>query len=92
MNPFPADRSVLLLDNCSIHHTYEVLQVCHQAGVIVKFLEPYDPGSMPVEIAYRCMKGWLRGNRELIEHLSARAQIRLGDACGREVREQECVP
>ena len=77
MNPFPGPRSVLLLDNCTIHHNYDVLQACHLAGVIVKFLEPYDPGSMPVEIAFRCMKMWMRSNRALIQNLEPRSQIRM---------------
>jgi transposase len=77
MNPFPGPRSVLLLDNCSIHHTEEVMRVCLQAGVVLKYLEPYDPTSMPVEIAFRCMKQWLRHNRELISNQPAKVQIRL---------------
>ena len=77
MNPFPGPRSVLLLDNCSIHHTYAVLQACHYAGVLVRFLEPYDPTSMPVEIAFRAMKKWLREKRDLIATLEPRSQIRM---------------
>ena len=68
---------MLLLDNCSIHHSYGVIQVCHDAGVMVKFLEPYDPSCMPVEIAFRAMKKWLRVHRELLENVEPRSAIRM---------------
>jgi hypothetical protein len=60
MNAFPGPRSVLLMDNCIIHRQRAVLEAVHAIGAIVLFLEPYDPGSMPVEIAFRSMKSWLR--------------------------------
>ena len=35
-------------------------QAVYKRGALVIFLEPYDPMSMPVEIAYRHMKKWLQ--------------------------------
>ncbi|KAG2053428.1 hypothetical protein BDR06DRAFT_867757, partial [Suillus hirtellus] len=32
MNPFPAERSVLVLDNCHIHHNEELYDLVHDAG------------------------------------------------------------
>ena len=37
MNP----RSIAIMDNCSIHHVSEVLDLFHQAGILVLFLPPY---------------------------------------------------
>ncbi len=38
MNPHPHDRSVLLLDNASLHHKVEVQQLCVDHGVVLEFL------------------------------------------------------
>ncbi|KOO28125.1 hypothetical protein Ctob_010900 [Chrysochromulina tobinii] len=39
-----------------------VMESAHARGILVRFLEPYDPDSMPVETAYKIMKNWLRGS------------------------------
>jgi transposase len=62
MNAFPNPHSVLILDNCPIHHQRRVMESAHARGILVRFLEPYDPDSMPVENAYKIMKNWLRGS------------------------------
>jgi len=62
MNAFPNPHSVLILDNCPIHHQRCVMESAHARGILVRFLEPYDPDSMPVETAYKIMKNWLRGS------------------------------
>jgi transposase len=33
MNPYPAPRSVLILDNCRIHHVEEVEEMCNAKSV-----------------------------------------------------------
>jgi len=38
MNPWPEARSVLVMDNCAIHHVDEVLPLCEeQFGVVLLF-------------------------------------------------------
>ena len=32
MNPYPAERSVLVLDNCRIHHNNAIVELVHAAG------------------------------------------------------------
>jgi hypothetical protein len=32
MNPYPAERSVLVLDNCRIHHNDAIVELVHAAG------------------------------------------------------------
>ena len=36
-------RSVLVLDNCSMHHVSSALELLRQAGILVMFLPPYSP-------------------------------------------------
>merc|ERR1712070_1066299 len=62
LRPYPEDHSVLLLDNCPIHKKKAVLDMVAKQGAIVLFLTPYDPDSMPIEVGFRAMKGWLRSN------------------------------
>ena len=40
MNPYPQNKSVLILDNCAIHKS---------AGCLLIFLPPYFPDLNPIE-------------------------------------------
>ena len=48
MNP----NSVVILDNCSVHHVDEVTQALDDCGVITHFLPPYSPDYNPIELAF----------------------------------------
>ena len=69
MNSYPADRSVLVLDNCPIHRQERLIEEATRRGIIVLFLEPYDPDSMPVECAYKCMKNFLRTHGKMLDEM-----------------------
>ena len=45
-------NSVVIMDNCSVHHTNEVEKVLNDSGVIVHFLPPYSPDYNPIELAF----------------------------------------
>ena len=51
MQPFDGENphSVLVLDNCSIHHTQPVTEALRQMGILTLFLPPYSPDMNPVE-------------------------------------------
>jgi transposase len=60
-NPYPGPQSVLVLDNCSIHHSKGVQAVVEdktQCKLI--FLPPYSPDLNPIEQAFSCIKAYLR--------------------------------
>ncbi|KAF7345996.1 Tc1-mariner class transposase [Mycena venus] len=60
-NPYPGPRSVLVLDNCSIHHAEEVrVLVEDQALCKLVFLPPYSPDLNPIEQAFASIKAFLR--------------------------------
>jgi hypothetical protein len=69
MRPFPEPHSVLVLDNCPIHKQARIVDRVSEIGGIVIFLEPYDPDSMPVEYAFRCMKNFIRINGRDLDDL-----------------------
>ena len=49
-------HSVVILDNCSIHHTNECIRVFHELGVLVHFLPPYSPDFNPIENIFSKVK------------------------------------
>lgn len=60
MNPFPGTRSVLVMDNASFHHSEEIYQLCHDAGVKLQYLPPYSPDYNPIEAFFGMMKHFVR--------------------------------
>jgi hypothetical protein len=46
---FLALKSVLIMDNASIHHSDVVKTLCQEAGVILIYLPPYSPDMNPIE-------------------------------------------
>lgn len=62
-----AKRSILILDNCSIHHVTEVLEELRKAGIVVIFLPPYSPDLNPIEELFSCIKYYLKKHDELLQ-------------------------
>ena len=50
------NNSIVIMDNCSIHHTNEVESVLNDFGVISHFLPPYSPDFNPIELAFSKVK------------------------------------
>ena len=54
-------HSILVMDNCSIHHVAPVVQMVHEVGALVHFLPPYSPDFNPIEEeAFSKVKAQLR--------------------------------
>lgn len=72
-------HSVVIMDNASIHHTQEVLDLIEtQAGARVCFLPPYSPDLMPAEGVFSQVKSILKQNHELFQVcLDSRAYLTL---------------
>ena len=43
------ERSVLIMDNCSIHHVENITSLFEEVRVLLLFLPPYNPDYMPIE-------------------------------------------
>jgi transposase len=50
----------LVLDNCSIHKTVAIRELCHEAGIELLFLPPYSPDFNPIENMWSKLKAGLR--------------------------------
>ncbi|KAF4474082.1 hypothetical protein CGGC5_v016850 [Colletotrichum fructicola Nara gc5] len=46
---WPEPKSVLVMDNASIHHSERLEQMCVEAGVKLVYLPPYSPDFNPIE-------------------------------------------
>ena len=51
---------VVILDNCSIHHTDEVIQAIQDTEALVHFLPPYSPNLNPIEEAFSKVKSLMK--------------------------------
>ena len=65
MNPFLGPRSIILLDNASIHFSERVTALYRAKGVILEYLPPYLSQFNPIEMSFYELKQWIRKNRQL---------------------------
>ncbi|GAO52289.1 hypothetical protein G7K_6369-t1 [Saitoella complicata NRRL Y-17804] len=63
VGPFPGPNSVIVLDNCRIHHDPRVAELLvNQHGCRIVFLPPYSPDLNPIELCFSMMKAWMKRN------------------------------
>ena len=53
-------HSVIVLDNCSIHHTSDSVDAMQECGSIVQFLPAYSPDYNPIENIFSKFKTCIR--------------------------------
>lgn len=49
-------HSIVIMDNCSIHHCDDIVHMIEQVGALVHFLPPYSPDYNPIEEAFSKVK------------------------------------
>ena len=59
MQPFPDKNSILIMDNCSIHHVAEMKELIEDAGILLIFMSPYSPDYNPIEELFSYPKYYL---------------------------------
>lgn len=64
---YPSPKSILIMDNCTIHHTMEVKHFLESAGILVIFLPPYSPDYNPAEELFSYVKYYLKGHDEILQ-------------------------
>ncbi|MGI4852149.1 MAG: IS630 family transposase [Janthinobacterium lividum] len=57
---FPAPRSVVVMDNASIHHSERITELFEEAGVVLVYLPPYSPDYNPIEEFFAQLKACIR--------------------------------
>lgn len=63
-------RSVVILDNASIHHVGSATHLIEETGALAIFLPPYSPDYMPIEQCFSKIKSYLRAHDPIIPVLS----------------------
>ena len=61
-SPYPGPRSVIVMDNASVHHSNRVRieEVARRRGIWVRFLPPYSPDFNPIEESFGDLKAYIR--------------------------------
>jgi transposase len=57
--PFPDEKSVIVMDNASFHHSEKIEQMCSEAGVKLVYLPPYSPDLNPIEEFFAELKAFI---------------------------------
>ena len=64
LQPFDGQnsRSIVVMDNASIHHVDKVVDAVLGTGAILRFLPPYSPDLNPLEESFAKVKAFLKAN------------------------------
>lgn len=63
-------HSVVVMDNCSIHHVQEVVTSIQDVGALVHFLAPYSPDFNPIEELFAKVKVELKSREPQMQHIT----------------------
>ena len=55
-------RSVVIMDNASIHHQYSIVDAIQSTGALLHFLPPYSPDFNAIELTFSKVKSVLKRN------------------------------
>jgi transposase len=66
-NPAPLPRSVIVMDNASIHKNARVRELVEGAGCRLKYLPPYSPDFNPIERSFHDLKAYVRRHRREVK-------------------------
>lgn len=67
MQPFPNDLSILIMDNCAIHHVEHIKDLLTSAGILLIYLPPYSPDFNPIEQVFSYIKYYLKNHDDVIQ-------------------------
>ena len=68
MQSFPAPRSVVIMDNYSIHHIQPVKYLLNAVGIPVVFLPPHSPDYNPCEEMFSDIKYYQEDHDEILQY------------------------
>ena len=79
MQPFDGNstNSVVVMDNCSIHQVYFVIEIFREAGILVIFLPPCSPDYNPIELTFSSIKYYLKRHDDVLQALPASDAVQI---------------
>jgi transposase len=63
---WPAPKSVLIMDNTSLHYTDRIRELCSNVSVKFLYLQPYSPDFNPIEEIFAEQEAFVRRNWQKI--------------------------
>ena len=82
-------RSIIVLDNASIHHTADIHTTLQEAGILALFLPPYSPDLNPIELMFGHIKEYLKEHEDLID--AAPSHTTLLEAAIQSITPRQCL-
>lgn len=80
-------NSVVVMDNCAIHHVPKIIEIIEETGALLHFLPPYSPDLNPIELAFSKVKGEIRSLEKSLIVSDTETLLLAGFAT---VTEQDC--
>ena len=68
-NEYLRDRSIIVLDNVSVHVDPRIVEAIQAKGCLVKYLSPYSPDYNPIERTFSMLKAWMWHCFKAFRHL-----------------------
>ena len=64
-------HSVVVMDNCTVHHVYvnRVVEMIHSTGALLRFLPPYSPDLNSIELVVSKVKAFVKANELVFQYL-----------------------
>jgi len=59
-------KSVVVMDNASVHHSQAILDLVSSVGAILIYLPPYSPDLNPIEEAFSYVKAYLKAHEAIM--------------------------
>ena len=73
--PFLILLGGVIMDNYSIHHVQEVINLFRTTGILVMFLPPYSCDYNPVEEAFSYVKYYLKRHESLLQTIPDKTPV-----------------
>ena len=68
-------RSVVIMDNASIHHQTSIVHAIQNTGALLHFLSPYSPDFNPIEFMFSKLKSVLKKNETVWEDFDTETAV-----------------
>ena len=65
------NHSIVIMDNCAVHHLERITQMIHSTGALLKFLPPYSPDLNPIELVFSKVKAFIKANYVIAQSTSS---------------------
>ena len=60
-------HSIVIMDNASIHHAGNSIELIESMGALVLFVPPYSPDLNAIEEAFSSIKAYMKANEEVLQ-------------------------